>query len=237
MKKINLIGGALLMGITLSSCQNGSSVSSNVKLTNEIDSVSYALGLNIGSGMAKDLESFPGGPVNKDLLLAGLVQSYMQDSAKYKMEIDSVNKVLSSYYQKMAEEEKQAAKIKNDAFLDEHKKQEGVIVTESGLQYIVLKEGNGPKPSKDDVVKVHYTGKLTDGTVFDSSIQRNQPAEFPVMGVIPGWSEALQLMPVGSKWNLTIPSDLAYGPRGIQGVIPPHSILQFEVELLEIVKK
>lgn len=237
MKKINLIGGALLMGITLSSCQNGSTVSSNVKLTSELDTVSYALGLNIGSDLSRNLETFPGGQVNKDLLLAGLSQSLKQDSANYKLDVDSLNNILGAYYQKKAEEEKQAAKIKNDAFLDEHKKQEGVIVTESGLQYIVLQEGNGPKPSKDDVVKVHYTGKLTDGTVFDSSIQRNQPAEFPVMGVIPGWSEALQLMPVGSKWDLTIPSDLAYGPRGIQGVIPPHSILQFEVELLEIVKK
>lgn len=117
-------------------------------------------------------------------------------------------------------------------FLAENAKKEGVTVTESGLQYKVLTEGSGPKPSATDTVSVHYHGTLIDGTVFDSSVQRNQPAEFPVNRVIQGWTEALQLMPEGSKWVLYIPADLAYGTRGSPPVIGPNSTLVFEVELL-----
>ena len=121
-----------------------------------------------------------------------------------------------------------------DVFLEENKKKEGVVTLDSGLQYKIIKEGEGEKPSKDDTVSVHYKGTLVDGTKFDSSYDRGQPAEFKVGGVIPGWTEALQLMTVGSKWQLCIPSDLAYGERQAGPVIGPNSTLIFEVELLEI---
>ncbi|MDY6949506.1 MAG: FKBP-type peptidyl-prolyl cis-trans isomerase, partial [Pseudomonadota bacterium] len=110
----------------------------------------------------------------------------------------------------------------------------GIITTESGLQYEVLKEGKGPKPGPDASVRVHYHGTLVDGTVFDSSVQRGEPIEFPVNGVIAGWTEALQLMPQGSKWKLYIPQDLAYGARGAGGVIGPYATLIFEVDLLRV---
>lgn len=119
------------------------------------------------------------------------------------------------------------------AFLAENKARAGVVTTASGLQYEVLREGNGPKPTKDQSVEVHYHGTLIDGTVFDSSVARGETISFPVTGVIPGWVEALQLMPVGSKWKLFIPADLAYGNRA-QGSIPPGSVLVFEVELIAV---
>jgi len=119
-------------------------------------------------------------------------------------------------------------------FLDENGKRDGVVTTASGLQYEVLTEGNGVQPGPDDVVTVHYTGKLIDGTVFDSSVERGEPATFGVMQVIPGWVEALQMMKAGSKWRLYIPADLAYGPNGAGGVIGPNATLIFDVELLGV---
>ncbi|WP_018651496.1 FKBP-type peptidyl-prolyl cis-trans isomerase [Actinobacillus capsulatus] len=127
-----------------------------------------------------------------------------------------------------------AIEADNKAFLEENKKARGVVVTESGLQYEVLTEGSGAKPTADSTVRVHYTGSLIDGTVFDSSVKRGTPAEFSVGGVIKGWTEALQLMTVGSKWRLTIPQELAYGERGAGASIPPFATLIFEVELLDI---
>jgi len=149
-------------------------------------------------------------------------------------------KVMQEFQQQMmAKKEEQqkklseANKAEGDKFLAENKTKEGVQVTASGLQYKVITAGNGDKPKATDTVKVNYVGKLVNGTEFDSSIKRGQPVEFPVNGVIPGWTEALQLMPKGSKWEIYIPSELAYGPAG-QGPIPPASTLIFEVELLEI---
>jgi FKBP-type peptidyl-prolyl cis-trans isomerase len=124
----------------------------------------------------------------------------------------------------------------NEAFLAKNKEKVGVITTPSGLQYEVITMGTGNKPTKDNTVKVHYVGTLIDGTEFDSSIKRNEPAQFPVSGVIPGWTEALQLMPVGSKFKLYIPESLAYGSSQAGDVIKPFSTLVFEVELLEIVQ-
>jgi FKBP-type peptidyl-prolyl cis-trans isomerase FklB len=124
--------------------------------------------------------------------------------------------------------------VSGDSFRTENSARPEVTTLESGLQYEVLVEGNGPKPSAEDTVVTHYHGTLTDGTVFDSSVERGSPASFPVNRVIPGWTEALQLMGVGSKWRLVIPPELAYGERGAGGAIPPNSTLVFEVELLEI---
>ena len=124
----------------------------------------------------------------------------------------------------------------NEAYLAKNKSKAGVTTTASGLQYEVIKMGTGPKPTAQNTVKVHYAGTLIDGTEFDSSIKRNEPATFPVTGVIPGWTEALQLMPVGSKFKLYLPASIAYGASGAGEVIKPYSTLIFEVELLEIVK-
>jgi FKBP-type peptidyl-prolyl cis-trans isomerase len=124
----------------------------------------------------------------------------------------------------------------NELFLAKNKEKQGVTVTASGLQYEVIKMGKGPKPTEESTVKVHYTGTLVDGTQFDSSVERGEPATFPVTGVISGWTEALQLMPVGSKFKICLPADLAYGPGGASDVIRPYSTLIFEVELLEIVQ-
>jgi FKBP-type peptidyl-prolyl cis-trans isomerase FklB len=126
---------------------------------------------------------------------------------------------------------------KNEDFLAKNKEKQGITITPSGLQYEVIKMGNGPKPTSENTVKVNYTGTLIDGTEFDSSIKRKEPAQFPVGNIIPGWKEALQLMPVGSKFKVYIPQNLAYGATGAGEQIKPYSTLVFEIELLEIVKK
>ena len=143
--------------------------------------------------------------------------------------------IINEFFQALQAKVSEAAKQAGTAFLAENAKREGVVTLESGLQYEVVTEGNGATPSAADQVKVHYHGSLIDGTVFDSSVQRGEPATFGVTQVISGWVEALQLMPVGSKWRLFIPSDLAYGAQGAGQHIAPYSTLVFEVELLEIV--
>jgi FKBP-type peptidyl-prolyl cis-trans isomerase len=137
---------------------------------------------------------------------------------------------------KAQQEEGAKASEAGKKFLADNGKRAGVQTTASGLQYEILKEGNGPKPLATDTVVVHYHGTTIEGKVFDSSVDRKQPAKFPVNQVIPGWTEALQLMPVGSKWKLVIPSEIAYGERGAGAEIKPNSVLVFEVELLEIKK-
>lgn len=154
-----------------------------------------------------------------------------------KMSPDEANKLIQEYLQELTA--KKAAEIRavGERFLAENSKKEGVKVTASGLQYIVDKEGEGAQPSAEDEVTVHYTGKLLDGTVFDSSVSRGEPATFPLNRVIPGWTEGVQLMKEGGKYTFFIPSDLAYGPQGVPNAIPPHSTLIFEVELIKVVKK
>jgi FKBP-type peptidyl-prolyl cis-trans isomerase FklB len=149
---------------------------------------------------------------------------------------ESANQYIAGYFQTMMEEKGAVVRKEGEKFLEENKKRTGVTTTASGLQYEVIKTGDGPKPTATDKVKTHYHGTLTNGTVFDSSVDRGEPVEFPVNGVIKGWTEALQLMPVGSKWKLFIPYDLAYGERAAGPQIPAYSALVFEVELLEIVK-
>lgn len=152
---------------------------------------------------------------------------------------EQMQEALQSMYEKRREKMKSEGEEnlkKGKEFLEANKAKDGVKVTDSGLQYKVIEEGSGPKPSADDIVVVHYKGTLIDGTEFDSSYARNQPAEFPVKAVIPGWTEALQLMKKGAKYELYIPSELAYGERG-RPSIPSHSVLQFQVELLDIKKE
>ncbi len=149
---------------------------------------------------------------------------------------EKVGEIVNSYFKELQDKKSGEQKEEGDKFLLENAKKDGVITLESGLQYQVMTEGKGDKPTSEDKVTTHYHGTLLNGTVFDSSVQRGQPASFPVSGVIKGWTEALQLMAVGSKWKLFIPSELAYGAQGAGQAIAPHTSLIFEVELLSIDK-
>ena len=192
---------------------------------------SYAIGWNIGQDFQRN-----GIDLDPAQLAAGLKDAL--EKAKPKMTDEEIQVTMQAFQKLLMAERDAKAKQEAQAGLDHlaaNKKKEGVTSTKSGLQYEVLKKGDGPKPKATDVVKVHYHGTLVNGDVFDSSVERKMPATFPVNGVIQGWVEALQLMPVGSKWKLTIPSELAYGERGSRGGIGPNQVLIFEVELLEIV--
>lgn len=203
-----------------------------------MDKLSYALGMSMG-------HNFKGTGIktlNSADFAAGVASVY--DGVKPEMTFDEAKRIVNEYFAKLeAEMQAEAAKQgevnrKNgEAFLTENAKREGIKVTESGLQYEVLESGKGDSPKASDNVEVHYTGKLIDGTVFDSSMERGVPASFGVTQVIPGWVEALQLMHEGDKWRLYIPSDLAYGPNGAGGVIGPNMTLIFDVELLRVIKK
>lgn len=202
------------------------------------DSISYSIGLF----MAQNLKQQGINDLNNALLMRGLEDALK--GQKTQLTQDQAGQVMQSFMQKQmlarnAEATKASAENKKigTAFLTENKAKAGVTTTASGLQYSIEKEGTGAKPTATDRVKVHYTGRLLDGKVFDSSVERGQPAEFGVGEVIKGWTEALQLMPVGSKWKLYIPSDLAYGDRGAGADIKPGSTLVFDVELLDIVKQ
>lgn len=199
-----------------------------MKLTSESELVSYSLGLNIGASLASQ------GFENLDTqLIAHALEDIFKGNPTL-VDPNDANKILNEYFQK-AQERKHAKNVEEGAaFLNSNKLKDGVITLPSGLQYLVMKEGNGPKPSAQDQVTTHYHGTLIDGRVFDSSVERGQPATFPVNGVIQGWVEALQLMPLGSKWKLFVPSNLAYGARGAGELIGPHTTLIFEVELLKI---
>ncbi len=196
----------------------------------QIDSVSYGLGVSIGENLKKS--NFEN--LNFDLISKGMADFY---ATKAGMTPEEANTAIRAYMA-VAEKKKGEQNVaKGQAFLDENKKKDGVKVTASGLQYSVIKEGTGSKPTINDKVTTHYHGTLIDGTVFDSSVDRGQPASFPVSGVIPGWTEALQLMNVGSKWKLFVPANLAYGERGAGPQIGPNTTLIFEVELLSIDKE
>ena len=172
-----------------------------------------------------------------DDLIAGFIQAIKGDSAAMKMTPETAQQYLQTYFVEASAKEAAQNKEAGEKFLAENKTKEGVITTESGLQYKVEKEGTGEKPTAADRVKVHYTGTLLDGTKFDSSVDRGEPAEFGVSQVIRGWTEGLQIMPAGSKYIFWIPSDLAYGERGAGQDIKPNSVLKFEVELLEVIKE
>lgn len=204
--------------------------SSDVAIKSDDQKVSYGIGQNIGNSLQRDKTV----TVDQAALIAGITDGLTK--AKSRVPEAEIEAAFNAVRQKMvaaqaAEGEKQLAAGR--AYLEKNKTKPGVKVTASGLQYEVLKSGSGPKPTPTNTVKVHYHGTLIDGTVFDSSVQRGEPIEFPVTQVIQGWVEALQLMSVGDKWRLTIPSEIAYGARG-KGDIPPNAVLIFEVELLGI---
>lgn len=194
-----------------------------------VKKVSYSLGLSLGSNFVNsgikelDIEQLAKGI--KDVL----------ENKQPEISIEEAQATLNKYFDDLQAETTQKVNEEGIAFLEENKKREEVTTLPSGLQYEILTEGNGAIPKASDTVKVHYHGMLPDGTVFDSSVNRGEPATFGVTQVIQGWVEALQLMPVGSKWKLFIPSGLAYGARGAGNSIPPHATLVFDVELLDIV--
>ena len=198
------------------------------KLTNEIDSVSYSLGVNIGENIKTQ---FPDIDL-KNFELA--IKDVLDEKKEPKISAVDAQKVIQNYFQKQQAKASESVIEEGKKFLEENSKKDGIITLESGLQYQVLKSAEGPKPTINDQVTTHYHGTLLDGTVFDSSIERGQPATFPVSGVIKGWTEALQLMTVGSKWKLFVPYDLAYGERGAGPKIGPYTTLIFEVELISI---
>ncbi len=206
--------------------------------TKELDRISYALGLSMGnnfrsSGIEKiDVDDFASGVA---AVFSGEKPKMTYDEAK-----EEIRKFFEAMEQRQHAAAAEMAKINQEAgdkFLGENGKRPEVKTLPSGLQYEIIEKGEGPIPTRNDQVTVHYTGKLIDGTVFDSSVERGAPATFGVTQVIPGWVEALQLMPVGSKWRLYIPSNLAYGPNGAGGVIGPNATLIFDVELLNIESK
>lgn len=196
-----------------------------------MDKLSYAWGMAMGQqlkGMGVEKLEF-------NSYVAALKAVYGE--GKPEMEPEEAQKLINEYLQQLQEKMTAAVREQSKKFFDENRAKEGVKETASGLQYIVEKEGEGITPTATDEVTVHYTGRLLDGTVFDSSVNRGEPASFPLNRVIPGWTEGVQLMKEGAKYRFFIPSDLAYGPQGIPNAIPPHSTLIFDVELIKVIKK
>ncbi len=205
-----------------------------VALESSEQRLSYGIAYNLGQRMSQD-----GMKIDLDAFVAGFSDGV--GGGEGKMTSDEINAEIKAYQEKMVAEQQaehdklaQTNEAASTAFLEQNKAREGVVTTDSGLQYEIITEGTGPKPGPDDTVEVHYRGTLVDGTEFDSSYKRGKTVTFGVGQVIPGWTEALQLMPVGSKWKLFIPPELAYGAGGAGQVIGPNAALIFEVELVSI---
>lgn len=229
MKKNSLI---ICTGIALAfaSCkeqQNDSALS----LHTTIDTVSYGIGMNIGKNLKdQGIDSF------NSKVLALALEDVIKGNPPMIDEAQAMQ-TINNYFQGLQAKKSEGSIKEGKDFLDENSRKEGVITLPSGLQYQVMKEGSGATPGINDMVTTHYHGTFLDGKVFDSSVERGEPATFPVNGVIAGWTEALQLMKEGSKWKLFVPYNLAYGERGSRGGIPPYATLIFEVELIKIEKQ
>ena len=217
---------ALVVSV-ISSCQNLTQQKFNFDEANELERVSYSIGINVATSIKSEgLDS-----INSFYISKGFQDVF--ENKDLAINIEESNKIIGEYFNKKQDAKNQRLAIDSKIFLEQNKQKDGVMITESGLQYLILSEGRGNNPTLNDNVTVHYHGTLIDGTIFDSSVDRKQPATFPLNGVIPGWQEALQMMSVGSKWKIFIPSELAYGESGA-GAIGPNSTLIFEVELLSI---
>jgi FKBP-type peptidyl-prolyl cis-trans isomerase len=232
MKKLSILVAAAIvaLGVSATSCDSHK----NANLKSDLDSASYAIGISTGAGYKENLKTLPGGQANVDALIAGFEVAIKGDSSAMKMTPQQAQEYLQKWFQEAQVKDAAKTKEEGDKFLAANKTKQGVVTTASGLQYQVVKQGTGVKPTPTDTVTVHYTGYLLDGTKFDSSVDRGEPAVFPVNQVIPGWVEALQLMTVGSKYIVWIPSQLAYGEQGAGQQIKPNSTLKFEVELLNV---
>ncbi len=221
----------MIAGLILIFTACSQNVVDNVKLETSEDSLSYAIGVTTYKGVTQQ-----GWDIDPLAMAKGMIDAENDEGIFNDITSTAyINMYAMKEQEKMLMEENMEFIAENEAFLSENSTKEGVITTESGLQYKVLVMGDGEKPSETDKVRVHYTGTIIDGTVFDSSVEKGEPAEFPVNGVIAGWIEGLQLMPVGSKFLFYIPSDLAYGARGAGAIIKPFASLIFEIELLDII--
>lgn len=236
-KRISILSTVVLgLGLLTAGCQQ--SGSREAHLNSKQDKISYIFGYNTGKNMKKQsIDS-----LNVDNFAAGLQEGL--NGADSRIDQEEATKLMREYQQKVMQKqaakrnaEAESNKKSSDEFLKNNKDKDGVHVTDSGLQYKILKKGDGASPDSNDTVTVQYEGRLPDGTVFDSSYKRGKPATFPVNGVIKGWTEALQMMHEGGEWELYIPSDLAYGQRGTQGPIGPNQALIFKVELQKVTKK
>lgn len=193
------------------------------------DEVSYALGLSIGQNFkASGIKA-----ITSEDFIAGLQDALAEREPQ--MTTERAREVINQLFMRLQQEEAELNAAAGKEYQEIMRHKSGVVTLPSGLQYEIIKEGSGAKPKATDKVRVHYHGTLINGIVFDSSVERGEPAEFPLNAVIPGWTEILQLMPVGSKWRVVIPSELAYGSRGAGDVIRPNMTLIFEIELLDIV--
>ncbi len=234
--KMSLVALAVM---TLAACQKEAEQKPGVLDTDEAKQ-SYSLGVSVGRYLDSTLDEYSkmGLSLDSAIILRGVQDAVAGKTAMTEEEVQTMMTALEEQFREkqtaIAEAESAQAVAAGKSYLEENAKKEGVTVTESGLQYEVLQAAEGAKPAATDTVKVHYTGTLVDGTKFDSSVDRGEPAQFPLNRVIPGWTEGVQLMNVGSKFKFTIPAELAYGERDM-GVIKPNSVLVFEVELLEIV--
>lgn len=222
-----------LLVVGLAGCQ--SSGEKDVKLETQKDKVSYSIGMNVGKNLNRDSIE-----VNFDALLRGL-RDAKADSASRLMTDAQIQETMTTFQQEMQNKQMENARLagekhkkEGESFLAENGKKPGVVTLPSGLQYLVVTAGKGKTPKLTSTVTTHYVGRLLDGTEFDSSIKRGEPATFPCNGVIKGWTEALQLMKEGDKWELYIPPSLGYGESGAGGVIPPNATLIFQVELISV---
>ncbi|MCR5454046.1 MAG: FKBP-type peptidyl-prolyl cis-trans isomerase [Bacteroidales bacterium] len=232
----------------LTSCGGGAGIAP-VKLNTQADSISYTFGTMVGMNMKQNvsrIEPLIKADFNYDNFLSGL-KTAMEDTTKLEMPLQDARMYFMTVMQKLEAQQMAIEQAKRDSaaavnlekgtkFLEENAKKEGVVTLENGIQYIVLEEGKGKKPTIDDVVEIDYEGTLIDGTKFDSSIDRGEPAKFPLKNLIKGWQEAIPLMPVGSKWKIFIPAEMGYGAQDRPG-IPGNSVLIFDVKLHQIIKK
>lgn len=230
------IVSVMLLALIIAGCQTGDKGGQISKLESQEDKVSYAIGLNVGTNMLRDSVRFSVAPLMQGLKDAAL------DTNQRLMKPSEVEQTLMAYQEELKAKamearmkQGEASKKRSDDFMEQNKKKADVVTLESGLQYKVIKEGSGAKPTKDDVLTAHYQGSLADGTEFDSSYKRGEPATFRLTQMIPGWQQAFPLMKVGSKWELYVPANLAYGESG-SGPIGPNEALVFQVELLDIKK-
>lgn len=238
--KFRTILAAGAIALATSACKDQAK---DVKLVTVEDSVSYSIGVDMAMQFKQGkMDTI----LNTAAIIKGIQDGMNKDTTKKPLiDAETGHNIMRVYFTNLQKKQQEdflkggeANKTAGLKFQEEFKKKPGVITTASGISYLPIAKGKGPKPSLNSVVKVHYTGKLIDGKVFDSSVQRGQPAEFPVSGVIKGWTEVLQLMSVGDKWQVVIPQELAYGDQVRQGdPIPPFSTLEFEIELLSISKE
>jgi len=231
MKNLVFFAGVLCLLGSAACAQKGekNKKSKKVELKSEMDSISYIL----GAGMGKNIRQNDINDVDINLIMAGLEDGLEGDSLM-KISFEAGNEYVRAYAMKKQEMAAVESMAKADAYMEEKKAEGNLQSTESGILYEVVEMGDGPKPSKEDKVKVNYEGRTTDGEIFDSSYERGKPAEFPLTRVIPGWTEILQEMPVGSTFIATIPPQLAYGERGSPPNIGPNEVLIFKIELLDI---